>query len=177
MTTKNQTFVGIDEMKELHKTQLEKFETAAEKQDWNQIHDTHYDWWMFPINEISKFDWKYSVNKEDIEQLRLDSDYMQEYRRGVKLLLLSWGWDINSRKLIEDPNVNRGQKWANWPVRLYKAGRSLQLFGEDELFQSVKDFTLSLKKRDVSLVFRDRHVLDEWENKPLWNDETNRPIA
>jgi hypothetical protein len=44
-----------------------------------------------------------------------------------------------------------GQAWSRWTIRLYKAARSLQLFGYTEEFDSLKAFALSLLQRGESL--------------------------
>src|SRR5262245_708916 len=46
-------FVGIQALKDKQRWQLGKFQQAAACDDWMAIHQDHYDWWMFPIDEKS----------------------------------------------------------------------------------------------------------------------------
>ena len=46
-------FVGIIRLKEIQREQVGKFELWTQDQDWISFHRSHYDWWTFPINEIS----------------------------------------------------------------------------------------------------------------------------
>jgi hypothetical protein len=41
----------VENEKMQHKKQLDKFETLAKVNDWETFHNTHYDWWMFPIQK------------------------------------------------------------------------------------------------------------------------------
>jgi len=49
------SFVGIDELKRKQAEQLAAFERWAARGDWQAIHCDHFDWWMFPIDEASKY--------------------------------------------------------------------------------------------------------------------------
>jgi len=57
-------FVGCDALKAQQKTQLKFFESWVENGQWMKIHTSHYDWWMFPIDEKSSRGVKYTVNQE-----------------------------------------------------------------------------------------------------------------
>lgn len=37
-----------------------------------------------------------------------------------------------------DSKLDKNQKWSYWPVRLYKAGRSLWIFGQTDYYDSLK---------------------------------------
>jgi hypothetical protein len=69
---------------------------------------------------------------------------MSNFREGLVLLLSSWGWDLDSEKVIEEPKISR--VWQNYPVRFYKAARSCLLIGTERDFQSMKKFALYLGK-------------------------------
>ena len=72
--------------------------------------------WMFPINEKSSRGFSYTLSSEHVEELKANKDFMKDLKRGVELLMLSWGWDIQSEKLIDNPT--RHQVWQDWPVPL-----------------------------------------------------------
>jgi hypothetical protein len=135
-------FVGIAELKRKQAEQLAAFEREAARSDWQAIHRGHYDWWMFPIDETSQHGDTYTVYGGDIAELKQDPEFVRNYLRGVELLALAWGWDLAGRTYV--PNPQPGQAWSRWPIRLYKAARSLQLFGFTDEFESLKVFALDL---------------------------------
>jgi len=72
---------------------------------------------MFPINEKSSRGFSYTLSSENVEELKANKDFIKDLKRGVELLMLSWGWDIHSEKLID--NRTRNQVWHDWPVPLH----------------------------------------------------------
>ncbi len=145
----NSSFVGIAELKRRQAEQLAAFERWAARGEWQAIHNAHYDWWMFPIDEDSQHGARYTVYAGDIAELKQDPAYVRNYLRGVELLALAWGWDLAARRYLEQPQ--RGQAWSDWPIRLYKAARSVQLFGYADVFESLKAFALDLIQKGESL--------------------------
>lgn len=139
----NPDFVGIQALKEKHAVQLQQFEKWAKEHDWKAFLHHHYDWWMFPIARTSLGQGaKYTLFEKDIEELKNDSEFMKNFKRGVELLVLSWGWDLYNRRTVDNPDPD--QKWNHYEVRLGKMADSLKLFGERELFESVRQFFLSM---------------------------------
>ena len=138
-------FAGIETIKTAQRDQLALFEAATERGRWKDIHDSHYDWWMFPVDSPSSHGLKWSVYAGDIAELKQDPAFMQNYRRGVKLLMEAWGWDLDKQDFLTDPAPD--QKWQNWPVRLYKAAYSLWLFGHETEFASLRKYALALLER------------------------------
>lgn len=47
------------------------------------------------------------------------------------------------------PDPGPDQKWQDWPVRLYKAAASVQAFGFDAPFASLKKYALLLIGRGI----------------------------
>ena len=121
------SFVGIFALKQKHNHQLQHFLQWAEEENWNEFHSNHYDWWMFPIDKISSYGHQWTVCNDDIEELKLNEDFMRNYKTGVELLATSWGWDLLKREPII--HAKPDQCWQQWPVRLYKAAYSTKLFG------------------------------------------------
>lgn len=136
------SFVGIAELKRKQAEQLAAFERWAARGDWQAFHRGHFDWWMFPIDETSQHGHAYTVYPDDIAELKQDAEFVRSYLRGVELLALAWGWDLAGHRYL--PNPQPGQAWSHWPIRLYKAARSLQLFGFTGEFESLKLFALDL---------------------------------
>jgi hypothetical protein len=148
---KDPRFVGIAELKRKQVEQLAAFERWAARGDWQAIHRDHFDWWMFPIDEASKYGNAYTVYAGDIAELKQDPEYVRCYLRGVELLALAWGWDLAARQYVANPQ--RGQAWSDWPIRIYKAARSLQLFGYTDEFESLKKFALDLLRKGEPFQF------------------------
>jgi hypothetical protein len=136
-------FVGIEALKSKLQDHLAKLQTLASNGEWEHLreHTTHpdsgFDWWMFPTDRASAGQGdKYKLSLPDILALKADPAFMANYRKGVQLVLLSWGWDASSDRSVE----NAHQRWTNYQVRLGKMINSLSLFGEKELLLSVKKF-------------------------------------
>ena len=149
-------FVGIARLKADQKRQLDDFERWAGQNDWKQFHHSHYDWWMFPIPAPSNYGLKWTVYAGDIAELKADEAYRRDYLRGVELLMASWGWDLTAQDFLPAPGPD--QRWQEWPVRLYKAAASVQAFGFDAAFASLKKYSLLLIERDVSMKYNGRDL-------------------
>ena len=54
----------------------------------------------------------------------------------------AWGYDLVEGKPLE--NVAPEQKWQNWPIRLYKISKSLELFGQNDLHGHSVKYGISL---------------------------------
>lgn len=63
-TQKKGEYVGDDELKEQLKSQLQLFESWYADGAWKVLHNAHYDWWTFPIDEPSSFRGKYQISPE-----------------------------------------------------------------------------------------------------------------
>ena len=149
-------FVGIDQLKQKQAWQLEQFEQWADHANWMDFHANHYDWWMFPYDEPSSQGFRWTVYETEVLELKQDSGFVKNYLRGVELLLLSWGWQLQEQHLVEQPGIN--QDWADWPIRLYKCSRSLKLFGYQSEFESTKKYAQSLLKEGVSFSYNGRDL-------------------
>ena len=144
-------FVGIKQIKAKQKSQLDQFEAWVSQNEWMQIHSSHYDWWMFPINKPSGHGFKWTVYEGEIFELKQDEVYLRNYIRGVELLTKSWGWDLFSAAIIL--NTHPDQRWQHWPVRLYKAALSVQLFGFDDYFNSLNKYALQLMRQGEAMTY------------------------
>jgi hypothetical protein len=137
-------FIGIKELKKKQAEHLVKLQKLASEDAWEHLRehtlhpDSGFDWWMFPINRSSaSYGDKYKLEQKDIIALKADPEFMDHYREGVKLVLLSWGWDASSDCLVE----NDKQRWTHYQIRLNKMLLSLSLFDEKELLVSAKKFS------------------------------------
>ncbi len=91
--------------------------SGAEKGEWSEFHDSHYDWWAFPLNEPSSKGFSYTISAVDGEALINDKEFISTFRKGASLVLLSWGWDVHINDFVPDHLRGKGQSWADWPVR------------------------------------------------------------
>ncbi|MFD2936441.1 hypothetical protein [Spirosoma flavum] len=91
--------------------QLDQFENWTLHSDWLSFHANHYDWWMFPYDEPSSQGFCWTVYETDVLEVKQNPDFVKNYLRGVKLLLLAWGWQLQEQRLVEKPGLNL--VWAN----------------------------------------------------------------
>jgi hypothetical protein len=149
-------FIGIDTLIQENYKQLLQFRTFAENHDWHSFHSNHYDWWAFPIGSPSSYGYRYSVSKESVEILKQSSQFLSNLSECTDLLLLSWGWDsVKNEKLA---HIESGQAWAHWPIRLYKAWRSMQTFSLLEKETSLSLYAYSLRENGHSFEYRGRDL-------------------
>ena len=145
-------FVGLEQLKKKHASQVEIFEVWAAKRDWNSFHMSHYDWWTFPYgSHSSAFGASYTIHEHEAEMLKQDKEFIKRFLRGVELLMLSWGWDLYGKCEVTDPDPD--QCWQDWPIRLYKCAKSLKLFGFEDEFKSVKEYALPLIKAGLDFQY------------------------
>lgn len=149
-------FVGLIELKLKQSEQLALFEIWAENHDWLSFHTAHYDWWMFPIDQPSRLGFAFTIYRDEVEILKGDAEFVKNYLRGVKLLLLSWGWDLEKMEVIT--NAEKDQNWHNWPIRLYKCAQSLALFGFEKEYISVIGYGKMLLGQGVDFNFRGKDL-------------------
>ncbi len=144
-------FAGLEAMKAKHASTLRDFRRWAAARDWMAFHQNHYDWWMFPTDEPSGFGLAYTVFDEEIEELKQDTRYMANLVEGAVLLGRSWGWDVTAVAPI--PRPDHGQEWQNWPIRLYKATKSMKLFELDEAYRSLRQYGRGLLAQGMSFEY------------------------
>lgn len=154
----HEDFVGIEELVDRHHNQVASFEVWANNHQWKRFHESHYDWWAFPIDKPSSHGYAWTVYDGDVAQLRQRKAFVNQYLLGVELVAASWGWDVRRRKNIH--NTREDQKWNEWPVRLYKAAQSTKLFGFHDFHNSLKDYAKRLIRSGESMVFRGEDLTD-----------------
>ena len=164
------SFVGVEALVKRHAEQVAQFEAWAAAGSWAQFHRHHYDWWAFPVDETSSRP-QYSLPAAAVGELRSRPDFLTRHARGVYLLLLAWGWDLDACSAVCSPAAD--QAWASWPVRLYKCGRSLQVLGQWDLFMRVQAYAEHAQRRGWPLQFhssatrRTEDVLVKWREIPV----------
>ena len=143
ITIPNAGFVGIQALKAKQREHLAKLQALAQRGEWQhlQAHTTHvdsgFDWWMFPIDRSSAgYGDRYQVSRRDIEALKQDAEFVRNYRQGVILVAMSWGWNLENRQDVS----NNIQHWTHYQVRLGKMLHSVQLFGQHDLQASLVYF-------------------------------------
>jgi len=154
----HEEFVGLENLVSKNEEQVKQFVRWAEQKDWEAFHNNHYDWWMFPIDQPSRLGFAYTVYENEILNLKLNPQFIENLKLGTKLLLLSWGWDLEKEARISNPYPF--QIWQNWPIRLYKCAQCLQLFGLEKELQSVKKFGKLLLMEQNNFTFRGKDLSD-----------------
>lgn len=152
-------FIGVEDLVHQHKLQIESFQIWAAKEDWIAFHNSHYDWWTFPIDKPSSYGFAYTVYSSEIKQLSQIETFMLSHCLGARLLLQSWGWNWLTNQPIENPGPN--QQWANWPIRLAKCSRSMWLFDQEDEWQSCVRYAEHLEAEDTSFYYNGRDLLAE----------------
>ena len=131
---KERVKLAVDEFHRLQAQYLDLFRAACDSGEWNRIHDRHFDWWQFPIDDGSREE--FNVRSEsEVDLLRSHPDWLTGYRESVKLVAKAWGWDIEEGVVMKDAGF-----WDKKDVRLAKMIRSLWLFEQADYFQSLQRF-------------------------------------
>lgn len=136
---------------------LARLVALAQAEDWDNLHyhkDFGIDWWMFPIHRPSSKGYKYSVTVDDVEALKKDPEFMQNYRKGVVLVAKSWGWDLENRQNIS----NAKQSWSGYEIRLWKMHNSLKIFDQKDLHESLNYF-IQVQKIQTSWAWTIKQIL------------------
>lgn len=98
-------------VKEKQAWQLNQFEQWAASGQWSKIHNAHYDWWMYPIDQPSRgHGTTYQLNSREITELKADPEFMANYIRGVVLGAQAWGWDVLNVKQLTIQHLTRNGK-------------------------------------------------------------------
>jgi len=150
------SFVGIAGLIQEHAAQIERFQIWAAASQWQRFHNSHYDWWAFPIDKPSNHGLKYTFYEGDIDALNQDPEFVAKHRLGLALVALSWGWDIHAAAELTEPEDY--QSWQDWPVRLYKMAYSAKLFRRTDEFESLKKYALILMGRGTVFEYGGRDL-------------------
>jgi len=151
-------FIGVDILIQQNADQLSQFRRFAENHDWQSFHSNHYDWWTFPIGSPSSYGYRYSVSRESVEILKQSPQFLSNLSECADLLLWSWGWDCVKNQNLVNPEL--GQAWAHWPIRLYKAWQSAQIFGLVKQESSLSAYAHYLRESGYSFEYQGRDLFD-----------------
>lgn len=148
----NRTPYGGDESVIAHQadeTDYHRF--LASQGRWKEIHNDHYDWWMFPIDRGSAaYGDFYNVAGEPLERLKKNIRFMDSLAEAVEIQARANGWSLYEKDFIKDPDWDGGQDWTNaYPTRIWKMARSAQIFGLGEEFESLKLMQRSLEASGI----------------------------
>eukprot|EP01083_Nonionella_stella_P214898 773923_1 len=138
---------------------LTKFILWDKQQKYERFHHSHYDWWMFPNDRDS---WgqgkKYALFQKDIDDLLLVDGYEENYKLGARLVLKSWGWDMDNMCFIQ--NGTSAQKWTGYNVRLLKMLYSTIILKQWNVYQSVYKFCIGVLQKGSQ--FRSEPMMYEY---------------
>ncbi len=115
---------------------------------------------MFPYDQPSQMGFSYVVYEKEVADLLALPPFKERHAEGAHLLLKSWGWDSNTNQLIVSPA--KGQEWANWPIRLFKCTKSMQQFGQLDMYKSCIEYAKLLVEQGHGFNWGDgRDLADE----------------
>jgi len=134
--TKNPSRFPIKKFKSAQQQELARFRRAAAAGKWGSIHNGHFDWFMFPIEDGSQDG--FNVYSADCLELKSDLEWFNGYLEAIELAAKAWGWDVKNAQPC-DP-MERGMCWTDWDVRLAKIIRSLWIFQQKEYMESMQAF-------------------------------------
>ena len=149
------SFVGYEQMRKLMLNQVAKFNSWNENRKRENFHNSHYDWWTFPINNPSSYGLMYTVYADDIKELK-DFIYTPNLIRCATLVCNSWGWDLELGEEISKRDFS--QQWRGWSIRLYKMTLSLLCFGLNKQSESCIKLGRLLISRGDSMIYNGRDL-------------------
>jgi len=128
---------------------LTKFIAWDKAKAYGRFHHSHYDWWMFPNDRDS---WgqgrKYALFQKDIDALLNEVDgYAECYKLGTRLVLRSWGWDMDEERFYGKDERTAEQRWTGYNVRLLKMLYSTIILKQWDVYRSVYKFCIGLLER------------------------------
>ena len=126
--------IVVQEFRVLQLSYLDHFRRSVDSRMWQGIHNRHFDWWQFPIDDGSRDEFNMK-SESDIAVLRSHEGWLTGYLESVRLVSKAWGWDVDARIVIKD-----GGFWDKKDVRLAKIIRSLWLFEQVDYFESMQLF-------------------------------------
>ncbi len=104
----------------------------------------HFDWWAFPINAKSSRGDVYTPTDHDIEYINNDLTFKKNYHDMIGLYFKSMGWDIVEGKAIDGQDLPKDL----YAIRFAKCLKSMQCFGEADLYNNALKFLQASKTID-----------------------------
>lgn len=153
------TYCGDGALLSLQKEQLHEFRQWSNLVKWDNFHSNHFDWWVFPINESSRYNKLFSVPNQNIQCLKENLNFLADYRELAGNVYLSWGWNLTSLEPLKESSVH--QAWNNNSIRLYKSIKSFSLFAQIDLLRSALQFFYALGSTESSFVYCGRNLSQE----------------
>lgn len=157
--THHEDFVGLENLVAKHNEQIKAFVSWAESQRWDMFHSGHYDWWAFPIDRPSSLGFSYTLDEQSTALLRHDEAFLARHKLGCTLVLLSWGYSVETGEFVSDPAEH--QAWARWPIRLEKCARSMALLNQRPHFEHCARLARMLQNRGESFEYLGRDLFSD----------------
>ena len=134
------TYGGDQDLITRNSEQHQKFSEWTANRDWEQFHNSHFDWWAFPIDEASNtYGQQFAIPPETITKLRADQDFQKKLSENLTNAARAYGWDISGKKWIGDDTRDENQVPGSLAqIRLYKMARSALVLGHCSHFRSLQ---------------------------------------
>lgn len=167
-------YAGSKKLIKEQRKQTKKFELWARAKNWKKFHQSHFDWWTFPIDRGSiAYGYKYTPPQEELEKLKNNIPYLNSLRKAASLYLQSMAWNMADGDWIDDPDFDRGQEpLANInQARLFKIARSMQIHNLNDEFRSIRRMVESLRNAGVKVGNE-----NYWDNPGAYKYDPISPI-
>ena len=134
------TYGGTDDLMVRNTEQNEKFKKWAGERNWKEFHREHFDWWAFPIDEVSNtYGERFRVPDDELQKLRGDQEFLKRLDENLTNASSAYGWDIKDGRWISDDVRDPDQVPQSLSqIRLYKMARSALVFGRCSHFRSLQ---------------------------------------
>lgn len=134
------TYGGTEDLMARNTEQHQKFSSWATARDWKKFHHEHFDWWAFPIDEVSNtYGERFRVPEDELKKLRSDQEFLKRLDENLTNASSAYGWDIQAGRWIPDDVRDQDQVPQSLSqIRLYKMARSALVFGRCSHFRSLQ---------------------------------------
>jgi hypothetical protein len=147
-----------------------------------KIHESHFDWWLFPIDRSSNgYGDRFNLKEENFRGLINNDSFMKDYVEGIRRVLWGWGWDLDKNQVIISSDFP-DQKWDGYAIRLIKMANSLLLFIQYAEKEGKRGLVTNLKKQYASIqlfyqnVVKPSRLLGSFGEQQLLKDYCSRRI-
>ena len=84
------TPLDINKLKSQQFQTLNEFRRLSNAKRVTALHEMHFDWWMFPLDE-GRYDEYLIRDQTDVDRLNSDEEWIAGYRESIQLVAIAWG--------------------------------------------------------------------------------------
>jgi len=116
---------------DVNQAAVEELERLVQERNWNAVMD---------MDQARLFALLPVQYQNGMALLQQNEEFLANYRKGVHLLLRSWGWDAASNQAIHPRDALQNCFNADAEGRISQMARSLKSLGENHLFMVLQTF-------------------------------------